>query len=1055
MAEEDIVQNSIRQLGQSQQERLPKELGAHFARVDERRPADFLRFARRLAGRLRYYFVRDDAEGNPALTDNGDWTPFFPSEEEAANGQLHNVAGTVRPHLALYIAFLRLFEQARAVINRITRRHLDFFYREVLKFQPRGPRPDRAHLLLELKKNAAPVAISPDHRFSAGKDAKGVELVYAPVRETIVRTARVASLRSVYVDAEQRGTVRFAPVADSPDGTGSEWKSADRSWPAFGGPALPPAPIGFALASPVLRMREGRRQVTCSVLLGNVDFTTISAASLVDVFDVFVTGEKGWLGPYRISPSLSADGLLTFDFAVNEADAPVVDYDPAVHGQAYAAQAPVMQVVLTGEGAVGYADLRRSTVRRAKLSVDVSAINSITLENDFGTLDSKKAFMPFGPQPVEGSRFMVGCGEALSKKLSALSIRMRWQAAPPDFAAHYKDYGVSRTEDSLTASVSFQDGGSWRVTERGVTLFKDRDGEGARTFSFPVSATSPAGPSVSPAVSKGYQVFALQTSGGVWAKRAALRSVLISPMLFSFLRAVPESRPGFVTFSLDRDFLHATYRKKTVENALTFAASGGTSAPVVLEEPYTPSVQGISLSYVANTDDVNVGSTSVEDFSQPDIQFFHIGCFGQMREQGYQRASLDFVASKDVPLLPAYTSEGELMIGVAGLNPRDSLSLLFQVAEGTADPDLPRAKILWSVLCDNYWKPLGPSEVTLDTTNQLRKSGLVGLVVPAEATTANTLLPANLLWLKAEVAQDVAAVCRLIAVAANAVEVEFRDGGNDTEHLGTALAPKRIAKLKTLVAGVKTIDQPYASFGGELPETPTALDTRAAERLRHKRRCITAWDYERIVLESFPAVHRVKCVPHAREGEWLAPGHVMLVVVPDLRNRVVIDPLDPDAVDPGQPRGADPLQPKVDADTVSRITDFVRDRSGMQVVVRVKNPTYQKVRLDFKVRFYPSYEFNYYSRRLSRELVQLLSPWAFDEERLPSFGGRVYKSSLLDFVEEREYVDYVTDFKMFSFVGDDRGADVAEASAATPDAILVSDREHSVAEVSQAAAEQA
>jgi hypothetical protein len=35
---------------------------------------------------------------------------------------------------------------------------------------------------------------------------------------------------------------------------------------------------------------------------------------------------------------------------------------------------------------------------------------------------------------------------------------------------------------------------------------------------------------------------------------------------------------------------------------------------------------------------------------------------------------------------------------------------------------------------------------------------------------------------------------------------------------------------------------------------------------------------------------------------------------------------------------------------------------------------------------------------------------------------------------------------MFSFVGATPGADLAETAAATPDAILVSDREHAIAE---------
>jgi hypothetical protein len=194
---------------------------------------------------------------------------------------------------------------------------------------------------------------------------------------------------------------------------------------------------------------------------------------------------------------------------------------------------------------------------------------------------------------------------------------------------------------------------------------------------------------------------------------------------------------------------------------------------------------------------------------------------------------------------------------------------------------------------------------------------------------------------------------------------------------------------------------------------------------------VTRWDYERVVLEAFPGVHRVKCIPHAREGSWMAPGHVLLVVVPDLRNQNAVNP----------------LQPRVDADTLDQILTHVQARAGMQVRVAVKNPSYQKVRLDFQVRFRAGYDFNHYRVQLEEALVQALSPWAFADGPEIGFGGAVYRSVLLDLVEELPYVDYVTEFRMFSWTGEkiDR-TDRDVARPATPDAILVSDAEHSIAE---------
>ena len=1017
MSDQDIIQNLISELGQSQDERLPPELGAHHADVDERTPEDLMMFAKRLSRFVKYY------RGGTAAA-SGTWEPFFPYDEDSAAKLLSSVDGNTPAHLALWAAFLQLYEAPRRALNGITGRHLDFFYRDVLRFEKQGAVPDRAHVLVELKKNVAPVRVGPEHRFSGGKDASGAELVYAPVRDTVVGPAQVASLRSVFVDPAGSGTVRFAPIANSLDGLGAELPPEEPKWPAFGGQALPPAELGFALASPVLRMAEGLRKVTLTLKLGGLAQSRLSSERATAGLQVFVTGQKRWVGPLALAATVSPDALQ-LDFEVPASEQAVVDYDAKVHGYAYSASAPIVQVFLKGGGTgLGYEDVTSLDVKEARVSVDVSGITSLQLESDAGRLDPKKAFLPFGSQPVVGSRFMVGYPEALSKKLSEVKLELQWQGLPGSFSSHYAHYGVSGIdEDFFTVSAAFRDAGSWTQRGQGYALFTPLSTTGERELTF-----TPGSTSHSPPLWSGYKVHALQAAGNLWAQRAALAYVRRSPVSRSFLTAVPDARPGFITLTLEKDFKHALYRTKSIEYALKYSKQTS-GDPIVLKEPYTPAVQGISLSYKAHSGTVSIQSRELEDFSNPDVHFFLIGAFGQMREHGYQRQQFGFVPDKTVPLFPRYTDEGELLVGLSGLKAGDSVSVLFQVAEGSADPELARQPLRWSVLCDNYWKQLGRGEVVLDTTGHLLTSGTLCFVIPREATVQNTLLPGGLIWLKASVTRDIGAVSRLIRVAANAVEVRLLEGGTHPTHLLTPLPEGKIGKLKTPLAAVKGVSQPYASFGGRPEESSEALHTRAAERLRHRGRCLTPWDYERLVLAHFPNVHHAKCIPHAKDGSWLAPGHVLMVVIPDLRNK----------------NARDPLEPKVDADTLSRIDAFLRAHTGMGVQARVKNPRYQRIQLDFKVKFHPGYEFNFHSKLLEQELIQFLSPWAFSADRRLSFGGHVYRSVLLDFVEEREYVDYVTDFKMYSDAGGSHGSqDVQEAHPQTPDALLVSAPRHLV-----------
>jgi hypothetical protein len=982
MAEQDIIQNLIYQLGQSQGDRLPKELQLPFVDVDERTTADLLEFTKAFAELVNFY-------ENNSSTPSGNWINFFPAQSEIEQ-LLKSDRNDTPPHLALFLAFLELYKQPQSVINKITARHLDFYYHDVLRLTKKDAIADKVHVILELKKNVAPIEIQPENLFSAGKDATNIELVYAPTKKTIINAAKVQSLRSLFCN---KNTILSAVIANSADGLGGKLAENAPQWFGFGNPNLPPAQVGFAIASPVLRMQEGTRKITISLQLNNI--ASLNHNILNDSFTVFITGEKNWFSPYTGSPTLIGNELV-LDFTVSKTEQAVIDYNAAIHGYTYSVQAPIIQVLLKPN--IDYNALKNSTLQTAKIAVVVSEITSLQLENDDGILNPKKAFLPFGFEPTVGSRFFVGNAEALAKKLSKISLQLKWKAAPPNFSVRYSNYKTQNINNSyFTASISFRDGVD---SHPSIKLFNDTDASKINVLEFPVDQA-----------------------------------------------AAPDTRSSFITFSLDKDFLHADYRKENVENSMKFSkesleyskkpvANPPPTAPnlTILNEPYTPEIQSITMGYEAHSDTVNISSTSLDDFANPDLNFFHITYFGQMLEHGYQRQQIELKIkaglNQIVPLLPKYDNAGELLIGFSQLNAGDSVNVLFQVAEGSADPDLPSEKLDWFVLCDNYWKPMSQAEVVLDTTNQLLTSGTIQFVIPTEATTKNTILPSDLIWIKAAIRANVNSVCQVIDVVANAVEVEFVNNNNDPQHLLTALEPNEITKLQDGLSAIKTVKQPYASFGGRAVETDSTFYPRVSERLRHKNRCLTRWDYERIILEAFPKVHQVKCIPHAKENVWLAPGHVLIVVIPDLKNKNM----------------ANPLEPKVDADTISRITEYVKNRSGMQISIKVKNPSYQKVRVDFKVKFHLGYEFNYYKTKLDRAIIEFLSPWAYQSDRNLSFGGKIYKSVLLDFVEDLTYVDYVTDFKMYSPIAKTTNYnDINEVQPFTPDAILVSDSAHTIA----------
>ncbi|WP_310461401.1 baseplate J/gp47 family protein [Sphaerotilus sp.] len=1046
MASPDPITTAlIAELGCAQPERDAAARDPASAPLDDRDADGLLNSLRALAPLIRFY------ASNPA-TATGNWLPYLPAGSIAAldalaQGTANNAAGGVAPHHALILAFLRQLARPQALLNQFTAEHLQFQMQQVLGFKPLPPRPDRAHVILELKKGAAPLAITPAERFTAGKDALKVEQLFAPRRSTVVGHAQVVRLASVVRDGPR---LLFAPVANSADGLGAPLDKTAPRWPPFGRSSLPPAPIGFALASSVLRLAEGERSISLKLRVGGWP-TGLTAAAFATSFEAHLSGPAGWLGPLSMTASLAAD-LLTLTIPITSGVAAIVDHDPAVHLHDFPASLPVIQCLLKPDAALGYGALASITLANAQVAVAVTGLRGLLLESDEATLSPKKAFLPFGPQPVVGSRFYVGCAEALGKPLTSMTLNINWQGAPADLSAHYAHYSkVAQMRNGIGATATWRDVAGASHTSSTVTLLPRL---AVPLTQITINASGAINSTPTPAT----QNLALHASGSAKAhQRAEFReraqpvhrrskaSALGEHSRFGGTPAFSDTaaataRAGFVTLSLVESLLHSDFRREALEAALPPAdiEARKTFVPTLLNEPYTPKIQEITLDYAAQSDASRIADPALSALTDTDVQFFQIDALGLAREQAWLTLSRPWAPQAAVNLLPAHPAAAELMIGLSSVNAGDSVSLLLQLAEGSADPLAVTQKLQWAVLADNAWRALVPGELALDTTSDLRRSGLVACVLPKETTTTNSRAPTGLVWLRAstpaEPKGNAKAACDVIGVFANALEVQFIDQSNDPQRLKSPLPAARITRLKTPLPAIKSIAQPFASFGGALIESDAALARRASERLRHRDRAITPWDIERLVLQAFPAVYRAKCIPHANSTasgtSWLAAGHFMVVVVPDLRHMNAIDP----------------LRPRVDLDTLTRIREHLLARVGPQTQVHVRNPGYRAVQVDFKVRLRAEngLGFNFLQPQIDLALRQALSPWAFDGTTTLGFGGRVLRSALLDFVEDLPDVDFVTDFRL-SLEGSRE--DVAEIVPDAPDVILVSAARHRIEEL--------
>ena len=849
---------------------------------------------------------------------------------------------------------------------------------------------------------------------------------------------------------------------------GQATDTAQPRWKPFGrlpdAPlALPPPPaaevLGWAVASPLLALAEGQRSVVLTLGLSG-DALHFDAEALrrllappdgagstatANPFHLQLSGPEGWIDADAVQLSWSALGnppafggypavagvpttaLRALVFTVKLSDQQPAVVAPTLAGHGITAASPVLRLMLrpVWDSAAGclhsaYQALRRLRLRRLRLAVAVTGLAGLTLRNDQAVLDPKKPFEPFGSSPASGARLSIGHPELVAKALDSISLRYSWMGAPASLATHYANYPDAAKPDSFSARFGLRDGQLFSPSPKLLPLFD------ANTAA-PVQRDLPNPPEPGhPAPEAGRQGDLADV--GAWRRCWVLE--------------------------LAGDFQHAVYPVLALQKSMAMAAeiAKGTkpeAAPYLVNPPYTPKLKSLVIDYSASAEQAALadlpGSASAPAAPAPGLlALHHIHPFGH---QPWLAGTVGDDAG-GAPLLPAYDAEGELYIGLSGVLAPQRLSLLFQVAEGSANPDVEPEPVQWAVLSGNRWCSLhdGPFEGSLlaDGTRGLINAGIVELQLPpvlpstlmpdaASTEPASVASPPKLYWLRLRLPRATDSVCDLLAVHPHAVLAVFDDAGNSADHLLLPLPPEQISGPLEPVKGLAKLLQPYSSFGGKPAEADAHFNVRVSERLRHRQRALSAWDYERLVLEKFPQLYKVKCLRADALGDPAAPvepGRIDLVVVPNITHRVPFNP----------------TAPKASADLLRDIAAFLADKTPVFASLRIKKAHFVALMVRCGVRFMPGTDEGYCRQRLTQELNRFLSPWAYDDSADLVIGGSIYANSIINFIEQRDYVDFIAGLRLFT-IEDGRPKLVPEgtgyhASAGRPDAVLVAAAAH-------------
>jgi hypothetical protein len=109
------------------------------------------------------------------------------------------------------------------------------------------------------------------------------------------------------------------------------------------------------------------------------------------------------------------------------------------------------------------------------------------------------------------------------------------------------------------------------------------------------------------------------------------------------------------------------------------------------------------------------------------------------------------------------------------------------------------------------------------------------------------------------------------------------------------------------------------------------------------------------------------------------------------------------------------------------------------------------------VRFQPGTDEGYAKQQLNSDLNRFLSPWAYNIDGDIVIGGRIYANVIVNFIEERPYVDFVAEIRLFKSENGRTFTAVQRAGTrgywvepTDPDGVLVAARQHEIDIITEA-----
>ncbi|CAH9054007.1 hypothetical protein PSECIP111951_00939 [Pseudoalteromonas holothuriae] len=952
------------EMGRSQLGRHIKALSRTFFNIEPRTVEAWLKYLSVLAKQVNYIDER-------TLSASGTWENLLPEPQKlaglaqlvqqgSADEQIKQLAS--RPDMALLLTFIDLLQHSNAQFNQFVARHLEHFYHEILRFKPLPASADSAHVVVSLN-NVDALTLPAGTQFDGGKDTQGSPLVYSTDEVVTINKAAVDYVASVNkIKSSEQLSLNHQILLDSEQGILLEQSEA-----TFGQGldelTSSTVEVGFKIASQDLFLSGGTRIVS-------LDFgEQAQLLNWLTWFDFYISTSDGLLAVDVTQLNVVEQQLqLTFDNlfpAITALEGMPIGADNALPFIALVLKSEHYQQLYSDESSV-FARFNSFTITQMSLTTQVSGLAGVIANNAEVDLDTSKPFEPFGIAPRLASKVHFTHPELVTKNITHASVEFAWLDRPNSFNDYYRAYSYYYSEQYNLDERYFDSSALCGAEQpcEGIALSVDTlFSTDCNCLTWPdtvVNITrSDAGSDAQISLELFYNEgddnlpdvhnnIAINTLTFTHNDNNSMRDFQLLPLD----EPTASKWPKYYTLALsEQDFAHKDYTK-VIE--LFAYKNAGSDNPVLVNAPYTPVLDSLTLRYHSES------ITSPAQRVGNAIYVEHIAPVGRPTEQLTQQSLLS--------LLPKIEEFGYLYMALSQVSTPGQVRMYYQVdpVDGYNMGDNPA--FVWEYFNAGSWHRFkredsqGGSEegrVLRDSTYDLLDSGLVVFYLP-KLSQSSSFNHDGKLWIRAKLSHNRAEVpssfdnqtfpiySKLKGVFTQGVRVSLTSQGNDASHFEQPLVSESISKLVLPNPSVDTIMQPFASFGAKVAETTDQFDRRISERLHHRQRLISGWDYEHFVLQAFSQLHSVRPVVNS--------SGLSLVVVP-LNHDVSV------------------LQPKVPRYLKRQIREQVNALSVPNLTVEIDDPNYVEVQLELIVKIDPLYDIQSTVIELNDMVVDALTPW--------------------------------------------------------------------------------